>query len=274
MILRTPLPVRLWHWLNVLCLFFLLASGLQIFNAHPALYLGQAADFDHPVLALRAYHVPGGLEGRTTVLGKTFVTTGLFGASNNAAGVRVIRGFPTWATLPSGRDLAAGRHWHFFAAWLFAAGGGVYVLYLLLGGRARRALAPTAADLRSLPRSVLDHLLLRHPEGWAAARFNVLQKLAYLAVVFGLLPLMVLTGLAMSPGMDAALPGLLLAFGGRQSARTVHFLCASGLVAFFAVHIFEVFAAGAVNELRSIITGRFVIRVPSSSGPGEGEARA
>ncbi len=271
-IVRTPAAVRAWHWINALVMFFLLASGLQIFNAHPALYFGQAADFDHPALSLRAYITPHGLEGRTAVFGRSVVTTGLLGASNDAAGHRVSRGFPTWVTLPSGRDLASGRRWHFFAAWFFVANGLVYVAYLIGSGRALRALLPTLRDLRSIPRSILDHMLLKRHHGWEAARFNVLQKIAYLVVLFALLPLMALTGLAMSPGMDAAAPGLLVVFGGRQSARTVHFLVAAGLVTFFAVHIFEVFAAGPLNELRSIITGRFVVRVPPGSAPEDAEA--
>ncbi len=261
-IYRTRPWVRVWHWVNALALFFLLVSGLQIFNAHPALYWGQAADFDHPFIALRAFPHPEGLRGVTFIEGKGFTTTGVLGASK-FHGVLQSRGFPSWLTIPGLRDLAAGRRWHFFFAWMFAINGALYFAYLIVSRHLGRDLWPSAADLKSIPRSVLDHILFKHPHGEAAARFNVLQKLAYMVVLLVLLPLMILTGLTMSPGMDAALPVLPLAFGGRQSARTIHFLCAFSLVIFFAIHIFQVFAAGPINEMRSIVTGRFAIKVPA-----------
>jgi thiosulfate reductase cytochrome b subunit len=124
-----------------------------------------------------------------------------------------------------------------------------------------RDLWPTRDDLRSIPASIWEHLQLKHPEGEAALRYNVLQRLAYLVVLYGLLPLMLLTGLTMSPGMDAAFPGLLFAFGGRQTARTLHFLSASGIVIFFLIHIFEVIISGFANEMRSILTGYFTLKV-------------
>jgi thiosulfate reductase cytochrome b subunit len=261
-IYRTKLWVRIWHWINALSLLVLLLSGLQIFNAHPALYWGQASGFDHPILAMRAYPVGDTLRG-VTFLGKShFDTTGLFGASQ-LHGQLVHRGFPAWLTLPTGQDLASGRRWHFFFAWIFAINGALYFAYLVISRHLSGDLWPSFAELRGIPRSIWDHARLKHPEGEAAAKFNVLQKLAYLVVLLILLPLMILTGLTMSPGMDAGLPGLLWAFGGRQSARTIHFLCAWSLVGFFAIHIFEVFAAGFLNEMRSIITGRFAIKLPA-----------
>ena len=258
---RTKPGVRVWHWVNALALFFLLASGLQIFNAHPALYWGQDASFDRPFIAMRAASRPDGPLGVTLVGGKAFTTTGVLGASK-VRGQWQSRGFPSWLTLPGPRDLAAGRRWHFFFAWLFAINGALYFGYLIVSRHLRRDLWPSVAELKQIPRSVLDHLLFRHPHGEAAARFNILQKLAYLVVLLILLPLMILTGLTLSPGMDAAFPVLPWAFGGRQSARTIHFLCALSLVIFFAIHIFQVFAAGPINEMRSIITGRFAVKLP------------
>jgi thiosulfate reductase cytochrome b subunit len=263
LIRRTAAWVRVWHWINALSLFFLLASGLQIFNAHPALYWGQASAFTHPLAAVRGLHTPMGLKGVTFVLGRPFPTTGFLGASKTA-GRWVSQGFPGWLTIPSVRDLASGRRWHFFFAWIFAVNGGLYLGYMVLSRHLRGDLWPSWSELKDVPRSIVDHLKFKHPKGWAAARYNVLQKLAYLIVLLVLLPLMLLTGLTMSPGMDAALPGLLVVFGGRQSARTLHFIVAGSLVGFFAIHIFQVFAAGAVNEMRSIITGRFVIHVPAA----------
>ena len=109
---------------------------------------------------------------------------------------------------------------------------------------------------------MVDHALLRHPTGLAATRYNVLQKLAYLAVILVLVPGMVLTGLTMSPGMDAALPILPWAFGGRQTARTLHFVFAWSLVLFFIVHMVEMVLAGPINEITSIVTGWY--RVPKA----------
>ena len=265
-ILRTRAWVRVWHWVNALSLFFLLASGLQIFNAHPSLYWGRAADFAHPLMRMQAVVQRGMLRGVTLVLGHGFDTTGLFGVSTYH-GQPMARGLPSWMTIPGNRDLANGRRWHFFFAWMFAINGALYFAYMVISRHLRGDLWPTRADIRSIPRSILDHMRLRHPEGEAAARFNVLQKLAYLTVLLILLPLMILTGLTMSPGMDAAFPVLPFAFGGRQSARTIHFLCAWSLVGFFAIHVFEVFAAGLFNEMRSIITGRFAIKLPAEPDP-------
>jgi thiosulfate reductase cytochrome b subunit len=116
----------------------------------------------------------------------------------------------------------------------------------------RRDLVPTARDLADLPRDVVDHARFRFHHG---PRYSVLQKLAYCGVFFVLFPLIVLTGLTMSPGMDAAWPWLLNLFGGRQTARTLHFAAMLILVLFFLIHILMVLAAGPLNELRSIITG-------------------
>jgi thiosulfate reductase cytochrome b subunit len=107
---------------------------------------------------------------------------------------------------------------------------------------------------------IKDHARLRLPTGDAAARYNPLQKLAYIAVIFVLIPLMILTGLTMSPAFDATFPQLLTLFGGRQSARSIHFLCAMGLLAFIVVHLIMVLLAGPINEIGSMITGRF--RIP------------
>jgi thiosulfate reductase cytochrome b subunit len=172
----------------------------------------------------------------------------------------VQRAIPGWATLPAQLDLGAGRRWHFFFAWALAANGAAYLGTSLLGGRFRRDLLPTRHDLKGLGRSVLDHLRLRFDHGAAARRYNVLQKLTYLAVVLGLLPGMIVTGMAMSPTLDAWAPALPALLGGRQSARTLHFLFASGLLLFAVVHIAMVLAAGPINEMRSMITGWFRIR--------------
>jgi thiosulfate reductase cytochrome b subunit len=261
-IYRHGLVVRITHWINVLVISLLLMSGLQIFNAHPRLYWGSyGADFDHPWLWTLARQGPSGLHGALRVGGFEIPTTGVLGVSRGPGGHLVVRGFPVWATLPSWQDLATGRRWHFFLAWIFVANGLVYLVVGTVNGHFRRDLAPRPAELapQSLARDVLDHIRLNHPRGEAAKRYNTLQKLAYIGVVFFVLPGVVATGLTMSPGMDAAAPWLLSLFGGRQSARSIHFICANLIVLFVIVHVVEVFLAGVVNEIGSMITGRYAV---------------
>lgn len=255
---RHPLPVRIAHWLNALCLFVLLLSGLQIFNAHAALYWGAASDFDDPWLSIGATLTPEGPRGRTEVLGRSFDTGGVLGTSGDAAAPEQ-RAFPTWLTIPGPRWLAMGRRWHFFFAWLLVINAAFYLAWSTASGHLRR-LWPGRVDWRRLGLSLRDHLLLRHASGEAATRYNILQKLAYLAVIFGLGPLIVLTGLCMSPRMDTVLEPLLDLFGGRQSARSLHFLAAAGFVLFALVHVFQVLVSGPWNNLRSMITGHYDYR--------------
>ena len=231
-IYRHSIATRILHWLNALCVFIVLMSGLQIFNAHPRLYWGEyGANTDRAFIQI---------------------------SGNAATGEKA---FPHWATIPSWQDLAGGRRWHFFFAWVLVLNSALYLLISSASGHVRRDLLPTRQEIspRHITRDFLDHLRLRSSRGDAAKSYNVLQKLAYLGVVFGLAPMMLLTGLAMSPGIDAAAPWLLDVFGGRQSARTLHFLTAMLIALFIAVHIVMVILAGPVNELRSMITGRFTL---------------
>lgn len=265
---RHGVMVRVTHWINALCLYCLLLSGLQIFNAHPALYFGQQANFGHPWLAMGAYVGGGAIHGVTTIGSALFDTTGVFGASMQH-GMWVGRGFPDWLTIPSERYLALGRRWHFFFAWVFAINGAIYVLSGLISGHLRRDLAPSRDQLA--PRHVLheisDHMRLRFPKGEEARRYNVLQKGAYLGVALLLLPLMVLTGMTMSPMLDAAFPWLLDLFGGRQSARSIHFICAGLIVLFFLVHMVMVVLSGTWNNVRSMIIGRYAIEATPPPAP-------
>ncbi len=257
---RHALAVRLTHWVNALCLLVLLMSGLQIFNAHPTLYLGSTSEPHRAILSMDAVEREGGsYSGVTTIGSHAFDTTGVLGLSQGPDGRLEARGFPQWITLPSYRDLATGRRWHFFFAWLLVLNGLAYLAYALLSGHVRRDLAPTGGEIRGIGHSISEHARLRFPKGEEAKRYNVLQKLAYLSVIFGLLPLVFFTGLTMSPAMDAAFPFLLDIFGGRQSARTIHFLCAFALTLFFFVHIVMVLLSGAFNNIRSMITGRYRI---------------
>jgi len=146
---------------------------------------------------------------------------------------------------------------------LFVANLLAYFVAGIASGHLRRDLLPSGQQLRprSLLKDALDHLRLKFPHGEKARHYNPLQKLTYLGVIGVLLPLMILTGLTMSPGMDAILPWLVDLFGGRQSARTIHFIAASLITLFVFVHVAMVLLAGPVNELRAMITGRFAIFV-------------
>jgi thiosulfate reductase cytochrome b subunit len=156
-----------------------------------------------------------------------------------------------------------GRVWHFFFAWLFVINGLVFAAYAFWRGHVRDLL-PGARDFRALPHEIVEHVKLRFPRGEAAKRYNALQKLAYFSVIFIVGPLVVLTGLTMSPTMDAAFPFLPWVLGGRQSARTIHFLCAFSFVAFFIVHNVMVVMSGTWNNIRSMITGRYQIEEESA----------
>jgi Ni/Fe-hydrogenase b-type cytochrome subunit len=228
---RHRLPTRLWHWLNALTVFVMLMSGMMIFNAHPHLYWGQyGANFDHPWLTFHS------------------------------------RPFPGWATIPSTYNLAAARRWHLAFAWLLVVPLILFLIISLLNRHAQRDLAPTSEEVK--PSHVWDdikaHARLDFPTGEAALRYNILQKISYVSVIFVLLPLMVLTGLSMSPAIDAAWPWLLDLFQGRQTARSIHFICAAALLLFILVHLVMVVLAGPINEVRSMITGRF--RIPPDRG--------
>ena len=139
----------------------------------------------------------------------------MLGASRGDDGDLEERGFPSWATLPSYQDLAMGRRWHFFFAWILVLNGLVYFANLIFS-RHIRELWPSLADLRAIPHAIVEHLRLRFPSGDEALHYNVLQKLAYLSVVIAF-PILILAGLTMSPAVDAAFPWLLTLFHGRQA---------------------------------------------------------
>lgn len=248
LIYRHRLITRLTHWVWAICLFFLLLTGLQIFNAHPTLYLGAESGFeyDNSIFEIGARAEGDSLQGYTRLFGAEFDTTGLLGTSNGE-----VRAFPAALTIPSKISLATGRSIHFAFAWALTITLLIWTIASLLNGHLRD-LIPTPADAKALPRDIADHARLRlHHTG----RYGPLQKLAYAGVLFVALPMMILTGLAMSPAMNAAAPWLLDLFAGRQTARTLHFVTMLALLAFFAIHIAMILLAGPFNELRAILTG-------------------
>ena len=260
---RHKLPVRLWHWTNAIAMITLFMSGLMIFNAHPRAYWGHyganAAGAPDPAWIEIGPNGAGDGEVRFPGLGLTIPTDGVFGRAADGSGTSRNRAFPYWMTEPQSYDLAAARGLHFFAAWWFGIGFLLFFLWAIFSRHASRDLTPTLNELspKHLLHEVADHARLRFPTGLAAARFNTLQKLSYFVVILIFVPLMILSGLTMSPSMDASWPWLVDLFGGRQSARSVHFIICWALFGFTIVHLLMVVLAGPVNEIRSMITGWF-----------------
>lgn len=224
-ILRHALATRLWHWINAVAVFVLIGSGLGISNAHPRLYWGAyGANFDHAWARLP--HFPG------------------------------------WVTIPASYNLALSRRWHLFFALVLAFALLGFMLASVVNGHFRRDLRLRAADLapRHLIADVRAHLAFRFHDPARPGAYNLLQKLSYVAVICIALPLVIVTGLAMSPGMDAAWPWLLAVTGGRQSARSLHFIAMTAIAGFATVHLALVILSGAWNGVRSMVTGRW--RVP------------
>lgn len=259
LVYRHTLAVRICHWTNALCLIMLLMSGLQIFNYHPALYWGDNGHVGLPsFLSVKA---TGNANDSLLQIGSYEISvSGVLGVKvEGPRGGARFHAFPPLLTLPAERNLALGRDWHFLMAWLFVFNGLAYYAYGLASGHFRLSFVPSREQLgpEHIARELWNHLRFKRPRGEETRHYNLLQKLAYAIVVFVLLPAMVLTGLTMSNAVTAWCPLLLDLFGGRQSARTTHFLVAMALVLFVVIHIVQVFVAGAFNEMRSMITGHF-----------------
>ena len=220
---RHRLSTRLWHWTNALALVTLLMSGLMIFNAHPRLYWGEYGSYEDPAwLEIGATRSGRGL---VKAGGVTVETTGLLGIAPGPDGQPARQAFPHWLTIPSHYSLADARLWHMALAW---------VLSLAL--------------LFHLPRA------LRRPGEWRGD-YNRGQRVAYGLVLFAALPAMIWTGMAMAPGMDAAWPFLTEWLGGRQTARSIHFIVAMALAAFLLGHLAMLALSRPFARLRGMITG-------------------
>ena len=251
---RHMATTRIWHWLNAIALTVLLMSGLMIFNAHPRLYWGEyGSREDHAWLEIDDTRTTGFVKIGSTTLETTDVLGLSLGADDNVRRVA----FPGWATIPTEYNLAAARRWHFAFAWLFALGLTGFMVASLLNGHIRQHLHIRRTEWapKHIWRDVKNHARLRF-DAQSGGTYNILQKFSYVGVIFILLPLMIFTGLAMSPAMNAALPWLLDIFAGRQSARSIHFMCAALLSSFVLLHLVMVFLSGPIKGIRSMITGK------------------
>ena len=247
-VLRHSLVVRLTHWMGALAMCVLLVSGLEIFKAFPALYFGDTG-----------YETSGAV----FEVGADTLTDGTSAGWLRIGSHRWIApGFISGVLRPpSSRDLTASQSWHRFFSRVLIINGLVYLISGLATGHLR-TLLPKREELRPryLLRTTWNHLRLRFPNGEQGLEYNILQKFAYLSVIGILAPLMLLTGWAMSPELSSFVPWLPEIFDGRQGARLVHFVTAILLVLFLLVHLLAVVAVGAWNEVRSMVTGRYVVQ--------------
>lgn len=267
LVYRQALTTRITHWLWAICLFFLLFTGLNIFNARPQLYWGQESGFayDNTFLRIGSEVVDGAPRGFVELFDWKVDTTGVFGVSGDEARP-LRRAFPSWLTIPSNYNLATARVVHFFFGWVLVAVMLAWLVFSFFNGHLKRDVLVTPRDAAGLPADIADHARLRLKH---RRRYTPLQKFAYFGVFFVLFPLIIFTGLTMSPGMNAAWPWLVDLFGGRQSARSIHFIAMLLLVIFFVVHIVMVLLAGPLNELRSMITGWYRMNPGEPTEPGD-----
>jgi thiosulfate reductase cytochrome b subunit len=227
---------------------------LQIFNAAPYLDASDKSDPAKRVLSIGAVQGPAGQTvGLVRIFGHSIVTTGLLGYTDDGSGGKGERAFPGWITLPNFQDLAAGRRWHLFFGWGLTLAMAIYfVAGAIRGDLAELVLRPS--DLPKLLPMQLYYLKIR-PDPPPHGKYNPLQKAAYTVVLFILMPLMILSGLALSPGIDAIAGPITAVFGGRQFARLWHFTFMSIIVAYFILHMALVATQRPIQNLRSMITG-------------------
>jgi thiosulfate reductase cytochrome b subunit len=235
-------------------------SGLQIFNAYPNLHWGDKAEPEEAFFSIYAAQEDGDVKGYTKLMGLHVETTGFLGIQNTPTGPSP-RAFPSWLTVPGFYWLAGARRWHFFFAWLFVLNGLLYVIFNLLNGHMRKFFL-TPKDAARAPAMTAYYLRLRR-ESPQEEEYNPLQKMAYSGVFFILTPLILITGLAMSPQMNVAFNWLPAMFGGRQSARSFHFILTFLFVGFTFGHVFMVITTGLVNNMRSMVTGWYREKLPA-----------
>jgi thiosulfate reductase cytochrome b subunit len=234
--------VRVSHWILTVSVLTLAFTGFVILMAHPRLYWGEVGNDLTPALIelpISRNYQHGGWDAARPFY-------------QNAAGpVSASRTFDIFNQNGWGRSL------HFLAAWWLVLPGAVYLLGGIVGGHFRSHIWPQAKEVapRLVWHDVVDHLRLRIPPASDGPHHGLIQKLAYSLVVFGLAPLMVVTGLAMSPAVTAALPFLLRLFGGYQSARTIHFVTFVALLLFVFVHVVMVIKSGFRRQIRAMTVG-------------------
>jgi thiosulfate reductase cytochrome b subunit len=239
---RHPRWVRLSHWILAASVLTLVFTGVAILMVHPRLYWGEVGNDLTPALLELPISRNYRHGGWTT---PTPLTT-------NAAGpVSASRTYDIFNQNGWARSL------HFLAAWWLVVPGLAYVLAGLADGHFRRRFWPARDELApdAIKRDIGEHLRLRIAMLDGPSPYGLLQKCAYTLVVFALAPLLILSGLAMSPAVTAALPWLVRAFGGYQSARTVHFFAFAALALFALIHVAMVIMSGFKRQMRAMTLG-------------------
>ena len=219
--------VRVTHWITTLCFLALLVSGVEIVISHPRFYWGETGNV---------------------------LTTPLFKLPIPSSRALVPTGYGY--VLPDQNGWS--RYLHFQAAWFAVLTGLLYAISGLFTGHFWKNLLPARAELswRRFSIAVANHLRFQRPSEAEAWSYNVLQRLTYLFVIFVLFPLVIWTGLAMSPAFVSAFPATVNLLGGQQSARTIHFFVSLSLLLFLLVHVVMVCLAGFRSRMRAMITGR------------------
>jgi thiosulfate reductase cytochrome b subunit len=225
--------VRATHWLTTLCFLALLISGLEIVVSHPRFYWGESGNVLTPAL----FSIPIPSSRATVPTGYGYVLPDQNG----------------WS-----------RYLHFEAAWVLVLTGALYVIWGALSGHFRKELMPAAGDrsVQAFSRALARHLRFARLVAADAWSYNLVQRLTYILVIFVMFPLVIWTGLAMSPAFVSAVPSTVTILGGRQSARTLHFLVTVALVAFVVVHVAMVWSAGFRSRVMAMITGAPTTREP------------
>ena len=247
---RYNLATRLAHWVWVVAFLALVSSGLQIFNASPNL---DASDKSNPARRVLAIDSPQDGVGTTIIFGHTLTTTGWLGWTDDGMGGKDARAFPGWLTIPAEQNLADGRRWHLFFSWLASLCWVAWVIASALKGNLQKLIL-RPRDLRDIWPMQSYYLKLRKAPP-AYDGYNPLQKAAYTTIGFVIAPLVVITGLALSPGIDAIAQPLTAILGGRQFARLWHFAGMILLIGFFVVHVLQVATQGIINQMGSMIHG-------------------
>ena len=227
---RHTTNARICHWIMVISFFYLLYSGIMIFLHFPELYWGKVGFQDYPaIFKLEDWGI-------------------------------------SWERAEELGDRRWGRNYHYTFAWVFVLNGLIYLIWNSWQKKFYRKMLPTSQEL-SIPHlksEVKRHAKFRAAKGSAAAKYNVLQKLTYLIVLFVLFPFMIISGFAQMPAFTAISPELIDLFGGRQTARTLHVVCSLLLVLFVVVHLVQMVVAGALNQLRGMIIGKYKITQESN----------
>jgi thiosulfate reductase cytochrome b subunit len=227
--LRHSALVRITHWITTLCFLALLVTGMEIVISHPRFYWGETGN----VLTTPLFRIP-------IPSSRSLVSTGYGYVLADQNG---------WS-----------RYLHFQAAWIVVLTGLLYVISAFFTGHLRKGLLPSKSDLswRGFSTTIAGHLRFKRPSEAEARSYNVLQRLSYLFVIFVLFPLIIWTGLAMSPAFVSAFPVTVTSLGGQQSARTIHFFVTIALVLFLLVHVVMICVAGFKSRMRAMITGKMI----------------